>query len=112
LSISRQSAPTEHVFPQNLVARRRLAATVESLFSSVVNARNAGGRQVNGKRIEYEFAIFNRSTKAVLLASLGYLVVVVKHRDHLLTEPGEIAVVVQFRIPKESEVFVKVPQSL
>ena len=35
-----------------------------------------------------------------------YLVVVVKHRNHVPAEPGEIAVVVQFRISKEGEVLV------
>src|SRR5262245_52089575 len=97
-------APAEHVCPQHDVVRGRLAAAIESLLGAVVDAGNAGSRQVDGKRIEYQLAILGHATKTAFFVAFVYLVVVVKHGDDVLAEPGEIPVVVEFRIAKEREV--------
>src|SRR5262249_50686659 len=100
---SHAKAPTEPFFPETFVAPRWLAAAVERLFCAVVNTGYSGRRQVDGKRIEYQLAILNHAAKPAFLASFVYLIVVVKHRDHVLAEPGEIPMVVQCRVPKERE---------
>src|SRR5262249_48934334 len=84
-----------------------LAAAVKTLLGAVVDARNARSRQVDGKRIKYQLAIFRRSAKTALLVSFVDLVVIVKHRDHVLAEPCEIAVIIQLRIAKKRKVFVR-----
>src|SRR5262249_21447627 len=61
---------------------------------------------------EYQLAILNHAAKPAFLASFVYLIVVVKHRDHVLAEPGEIPMVVQCRIPKEREVLVRFGSTL
>src|SRR5215831_14760208 len=89
-------APAEHVFPQNDIVRRWLAAAIESLLGAVIDAGNAGRGQVDRKRIENQLAILGHATKATFFVSFVYLIVVVEHGDDVLAEPGEIPMVVEF----------------